>query len=127
MVNVFSGGIHATGTANGYQQVMVIPRTGGVVSDIDAACRVWAAAAAIAVRRFGEPRLSASSGIVVPLDSAGQLRLLAQAIAETGWLMTYWSGWTSPPSTCVTATGNTSALACSPPPNWPRGCTSQSA
>ena len=84
MVNVFSGGIHATGTANGYQQVMVIPRTGGVVSDIDAACRVWAAAAAIAVRRFGEPRLSASSGIVVPLDSAGQLRLLAQAIAETG-------------------------------------------
>jgi enolase len=84
LVNVFSGGIHAADPASSYQQVMVIPRTTGIVSDIEAACRVWAAAAAIAGQRFGEPRLSASSGILVPLDSSGQLRLLAQAVAETG-------------------------------------------
>lgn len=84
LVNVFSGGIHAAGPASGYQQVMIIPRATGIVSDIDVACRVWAAASAIAGRFFGAPPLSASSGILVPLDSEGQLELLAQAIDETG-------------------------------------------
>jgi enolase len=84
LVNVFSGGIHAAGPASGYQQVMIIPQTIGIVSDIDVACRVWAAASAIAGRLFGALPLSASSGILVPLDSEGQLGLLAQAIDETG-------------------------------------------
>lgn len=84
LVNVFSGGIHAAGPASGYQQVMVIPQTTGIVSDIDIACQVWAAAAGIAGRLFGTPPLSASSGILAPLDSEGQLGLLTQAIAETG-------------------------------------------
>ncbi len=82
LVNVFSGGIHATG--DGYQQIMVIPRTGSVADDIDAACRVWAAAADLAAERFGEPRLSASSGLVVPVDSARQLGLLDEAIDRSG-------------------------------------------
>ncbi|HEY0933281.1 MAG TPA: hypothetical protein VGD91_05995 [Trebonia sp.] len=84
LVNVFSGGIHGPGRARGYQQVMVIPGTGELSRDIDVACRVWAAAAELARRHFGEPRLSASSGIMVPLDSAGQLDLLGQAITAAG-------------------------------------------
>ncbi|HEV2639534.1 MAG TPA: hypothetical protein VGX23_30635 [Actinocrinis sp.] len=84
LVNVFSGGIHSSGPPDGYQQVMVIPRTGSLVGDIDAACRVWSAAYALAAARFGEPRLSASSGISVPVDSAAQLDLLDQAIERCG-------------------------------------------
>ncbi|MGC4804621.1 hypothetical protein [Micromonospora sp. DT233] len=84
LVNVFSGGIHAAGAARGYQQVMVVPRTGSLGSDIEAACRVWAAAASAARQRFGEPGLSASSGLMVPLDSAGQLELLTEVIAGVG-------------------------------------------
>lgn len=84
LVNVFSGGIHDAGPAASYQQVMVVPRAGDLVSDIETACRVWAAAADLARKRFGEPVLSASSGILAPLDSDGQLRLLADALNATG-------------------------------------------
>ncbi|MDG4834260.1 hypothetical protein O7627_33895 [Solwaraspora sp. WMMD1047] len=84
LVNIFSGGIHDAGPARGYQQVMAVPRTGSIVSDIEVACRVWAAAAAAARQCFGEPGLSASSGLMVPLDSAEQLQLLTKVIADTG-------------------------------------------
>jgi enolase len=84
LVNVFSGGIHAAGRARGYQQVMIVPKAGEISAAVDVACRVWAAAAAITERRFGRVPLSASSGLLVPLDSAGQLDLLGQAIGEAG-------------------------------------------
>ena len=84
MVNVFSGGIHLPGPPDTFQQVMVIPATGEIVSDIAVACAVYAEAERMARDRYGEPKLSASSGMVVPVDTAGQVALLVQAIDVTG-------------------------------------------
>jgi enolase len=83
LVNVFSGGIHLSGPPASYQQVMVIPHTGDLVADIDAARAVWSSAAGLVRATYGET-LSASSGIVVPLDSGAQLDLLGRAIDAAG-------------------------------------------
>ncbi|MFG2527474.1 hypothetical protein [Streptomyces sp. NPDC048516] len=84
MVNVFSGGIHRTGPPRGFQQVMVLPATGRLHTDIEVADRVFTAAHRSVERRFGPVTLSASSGLMVPLDSAEQLDLLQAAVTETG-------------------------------------------
>jgi enolase len=84
LVNVFSGGIHVPGRTDGFQQVMAIPRTGGLVDDIALACRVYDEAAALARERFGEPHLSASSGMLVPAGSGEQVGLLRTAIVRAG-------------------------------------------
>jgi enolase len=83
LVNVFSGGIHLPGPVASYQQVMVIAHTGDLVTDIDAACAVWSSAADLVRDTYGE-LLSASSGIVLPLDSGAQLDLLDRAIDAAG-------------------------------------------
>lgn len=84
LVNVFSGGIHLPGPADSFQQVMVIPETGELVGDLVVACAVYAAAERLARDGYGEPTLSASSGMVLPIDSAKQVALLARAIRATG-------------------------------------------
>ncbi|KPI15322.1 Phosphopyruvate hydratase [Actinobacteria bacterium OK074] len=84
MVNVFSGGIHRDGPPRGCQQVMVLPATGRIDTDIEVADQVFSAAHRAAERRFGPVPLSASSGLLVPLDSEEQLALLQAAVAETG-------------------------------------------
>jgi enolase len=84
LVNVFSGGIHLPGAPDGFQQVMVVPDTGDLVDDIAVACAVYAEAEQLARDRYGEPRLSASSGMVVSAGSAEQVALLAHAIDGSG-------------------------------------------
>lgn len=85
LVNVYSGGIHGPGRhPDGFQQVMLIPATGRLVDDIAVACAVFAEAERLAAARYGEPVLSASSGLVVPADSTTQLDLLSRAIETTG-------------------------------------------
>jgi len=84
MVNVFSGGIHRAGPPRGFQQVMLLPATGRLHTDIEVADRVFTLAHRAVERRFGPVPLSASSGLLVPLDSAEQLALLQDAVAEAG-------------------------------------------
>ncbi|MCX4881500.1 hypothetical protein [Streptomyces sp. NBC_00847] len=84
MVNVFSGGIHREGPPRGCQQVMVLPATGRIHTDIAVADQVFTAAHRAVERRFGPIPLSASSGLLVPLDSEEQLALLQAAVAEAG-------------------------------------------
>jgi enolase len=84
MVNVFSGGIHLDGPTAGFQQVMVLPATGTLIDDIRLASDVFAAAQRMTEQRFGQVGLSASSGLLVPLDSVGQLELAASAIVAAG-------------------------------------------
>ncbi|MEU3529473.1 enolase C-terminal domain-like protein [Streptomyces sp. NPDC038707] len=84
MVNVFSGGIHRDGPPRGFQQVMVLPATGRLHTDIEVADQVFTRAHQAVERRFGPVPLSASSGLLVPLDSEEQLGLLQEAVAEAG-------------------------------------------
>jgi enolase len=84
LVNVFSGGIHTPESPDGFQQVMALPDTGSLVTDMEVACQVFAAAERLCDRRFGRCPLSDSSGLLVPVDSAAQLELLATAIDDAG-------------------------------------------
>ncbi|EFL30517.1 phosphopyruvate hydratase [Streptomyces viridochromogenes DSM 40736] len=84
MVNVLSGGIHRDGPPRGFQQVMVLPATGRIHTDIEVADQVFTAAHRAVERRFGPVPLSASSGLLVPLESEEQLALLQAAVAEAG-------------------------------------------
>ncbi|HEV2376567.1 MAG TPA: hypothetical protein VGS19_30880 [Streptosporangiaceae bacterium] len=84
MVNVFSGGIHLPPPARGFQQVMVLPATGGLRSDIEVAGAVFSAAERLAAQRFPAVGLSASSGLVVPAGSEEQLGLANDAAAAAG-------------------------------------------
>jgi enolase len=80
LVNVFSGGVHRGGPPAGFQQVMVVPETGSVEGDVGAACAVFEQAE----RLTGPLRLSASSGLLAPVGSDEQLRLLAGAVDLAG-------------------------------------------
>src|SRR5690348_5082809 len=84
MVNVFSGGIHRGGPPRGFQQMIVLPATGRIHTDIEVADQVFTAAHRAVERRFGPVPLSASSGLLVLLDSEEQLTLLEAAVAEAG-------------------------------------------
>jgi enolase len=81
LVNVFSGGIHSDGPADGFQQVMAIPATGTPAGDVKVALAVFDAAEQLVGERFGSAVLSASSGLLVPVGSEEQLELLAAAVA----------------------------------------------
>lgn len=86
LVNAFSGGIHRDGAAASFQQVMLIPRTGGLLGDVAAALTGYAEVE----RRTGRPPISASSGLLVPEhDTEWHLETLSRAVAagreaETG-------------------------------------------
>ena len=80
LVNVFSGGIHQGGPPAGFQQVMVIPETGTIAGDVAAACAVFGQAERLA----GPLPLSASSGLLAPVGSEEQIRLLADAVDRAG-------------------------------------------
>jgi enolase len=84
LVNVFSGGIHGGAAPDGFQQVMLIPATGTLAGDIEAGLAVFEAAERLVGDRFGPPRISASSGLLVPVGSEEQLRLLSAAVAAAG-------------------------------------------
>jgi enolase len=84
MANMFSGGIHAAGDTAAFQQVMLIPATDSLAGDIGVACAVFAAALQLARQRYGEPQMSASSGLVIPATSEEQLALLREAIDVAG-------------------------------------------
>jgi len=84
MVNVFSGGIHLPAPARGFQQVMVLPATGGLRGDIDVARAVFAAAERLAGERFPAAGLSASSGLLAPAGSEEQLDLARAAAVAAG-------------------------------------------
>ena len=80
LVNVFSGGIHQGGPPAGFQQVMVIPETGTIEGDVNAACAVFEQAERLA----GPLPLSASSGLLTAVGSEEQLGLLAGAVDRAG-------------------------------------------
>jgi enolase len=84
LVNVFSGGIHGAGAPSGFQQAMALPAAGSLGGDVEVARRVFAAAERLCLERFGRCALSDSSGLLAPIDSAGQLELLDLAIEEAG-------------------------------------------
>ncbi|MEU8606961.1 hypothetical protein AB0C29_03045 [Actinoplanes sp. NPDC048791] len=84
LVNVFSGGIHHAGEPDGFQQVMLVPETAGLIDDVGLALDVFAVATELATRDHGAPRLSASSGMLIPADSATQVALLREAIERAG-------------------------------------------
>lgn len=85
VVNLFSGGIHRNGPPGSFQQVMVLPATGCVRTDIEVANQVFAAAEKAAERRFGPVPLSASSGLLVPAGSGEQFAFAEAAVAESGY------------------------------------------
>jgi enolase len=81
LVNAFSGGIHRYGAADSFQQVMLIPRTGGLLGDVAAALAAYAEVE----RRAGRPPISASSGLLVPgRDTVWQLGTLTAIAADGG-------------------------------------------
>ncbi|MBF9130148.1 hypothetical protein I0C86_14460 [Plantactinospora sp. S1510] len=84
LVNVFSGGIHGNGPPAGFQQIMVIPDTGGLTGDIELARVVFDEAERQVQQRFGPARFSPSSGLLVPVDSERQLTLLHDVVAAAG-------------------------------------------
>ena len=78
LVNAFSGGIHRDGAAASFQQVMLIPRTGGLLGDVAAALAGYAEVE----RRADRPPISASSGLLVPEhDTEWHLETLSRAVA----------------------------------------------
>jgi enolase len=86
LVNAFSGGIHRPGPAASFQQVMLIPATGGLVSDIRAACAVYDQLERRLAGQRGPAGLSASSGILAPdASSQWQLKAIAEARDATRW------------------------------------------
>ncbi|WP_033213690.1 hypothetical protein [Kitasatospora phosalacinea] len=83
MVNVFSGGIHRREAADGFQQVMLLPAGDCLTDDVRVAALVHRRAEELAVERFGTVALSASSGLLAPVGTVGQLELLEKAVADT--------------------------------------------
>jgi enolase len=74
LVNVFSGGIHRRMRAESFQQIMILTPGG----DLPAVMQMAMDAYAHCERLAGEPRLSASSGLLVPgRDTAWQLATLS--------------------------------------------------
>ncbi|MGL5824818.1 MAG: hypothetical protein ACRCYU_08370, partial [Nocardioides sp.] len=85
MVNLVSAGIHqAPAKPSSFQQVMALPCTGDLISDLDAALEVYGAALARASTAHREPRISASSGLLLDLEPAAALEFVAQAIDDAG-------------------------------------------
>lgn len=86
LVNAFSGGIHCTGPAASFQQVMLIPRAGDVLSDVRAALAVYNVLEQRVTEEYGAPVLSASSGFLLPdRDTAWRLDVLGQAAEAAGY------------------------------------------
>ncbi|MGH3777420.1 MAG: hypothetical protein ACRDRR_17125 [Pseudonocardiaceae bacterium] len=86
LVNAFSGGIHRTGPAASFQQVMLIPRVGDLLSDVRAALGVFTVLEQWVTEEYGTPVLSASSGFLLPdRDTAWQLDVLGQAAEAAGY------------------------------------------
>ncbi|MFF4031278.1 hypothetical protein ACFYZ2_16210 [Streptomyces sviceus] len=81
LVNTFSGGIHAQGPADSFQQIMAIPLGETLTDDIRMAMQVHSALA----RTLDNPRLSASSGYMVSDRSTrDKLTTLASVVQACG-------------------------------------------
>jgi len=84
LVNVFSGGIHRPGPADGFQQIMIVAGRERTADSMAAALEVFAAVERDHLRRNGFGGYSASSGLLAAgrtEDLLGELRTRLDAVA----------------------------------------------